>query len=100
MTFKVNGDVNLDQESEPNFDIFSEKSAQEEESSSDDDDDGVEYARVPSVSDLISVVTKSLDRSESSTETSRNGANPNQKTDQCDEKTKLNRKVFVVKLCD
>ncbi|OXA60284.1 uncharacterized protein LOC110843179 [Folsomia candida] len=98
VTFKVDEDGNLDQENEPNFDIFREESAQDEESSSDEDDDGVEYARVPT--DLINVVTKVLDRSESSTETSLNGANPNQKTDPCDDKTEPNRKVFVVKLCD
>ncbi|XP_021944264.2 uncharacterized protein LOC110842773 [Folsomia candida] len=101
VTFKVDEDGNLKQEGEPNFDICREESAHDEdEESSSDDDDGVEYARVPTVSDLINVVTKVLDRSESSTETSPNGANPNHETDPCDEKTEPNRKVFVVKLCD
>ncbi|OXA65004.1 uncharacterized protein LOC110842426 [Folsomia candida] len=100
VTFKMEEDGNLDQGTEPNFDIFRKESVQDEESSSDDDDDGVEYNRVPTVSDLIKVVTKVLDRSESSTETNPNGANPNQETDPCDEKTERNRKVFVVKLCD
>ncbi|OXA60764.1 uncharacterized protein LOC110842797 [Folsomia candida] len=99
VTFKVDEDGNLKQEGEPNFDICREESAHDEdEESSSDDDDGVEYARVPTVSDLINVVTKVLDRSESSTETSPNGANPNHETDPCDEKTEPNRKVFVVKL--
>ncbi|OXA57951.1 uncharacterized protein LOC118434918 [Folsomia candida] len=100
VTFKVDVEGNLDQQNEPNFDMFREELAQNEELSSDDDDDGVEYARVPRVSDLINVVTKVLDRSESSTKTITNGANPNHETDRCDEKTEPNRKVFVVKLCD
>lgn len=99
MTFNLGADDNLVQGSLPNFDIFRDQSADDDESSSDDDDEALQYARVLKVSDLINVVTRVLDRSDTETVTSPTGDNITQETDE-NKQTEFSGKVFVVKLGD
>ncbi|OXA57472.1 Protein Jade-3 [Folsomia candida] len=99
VTFNLGADDNLVQGSLPNFDIFRDQSADDDESSSDDDDEALQYARVLKVSDLINVVTRVLDRSDTETVTSRKGDNITQETDE-NKQTEFSGKVFVVKLGD